>query len=69
MKKINRLSVVLERHGVSDAYAYLQSRGETARIGKSSDPDVYLRGNVQMMKKRTTSRDSVREGFARLKYL
>ena len=69
MRKANKLDVVLERHGVKDPYVYLQSHGTSIRVVKAADPDVHLRGNVQLMKGRKLSRKEVKEGFSRLKFL
>ncbi|UWQ27704.1 hypothetical protein [Leisingera sp. M523] len=63
------LAEILERHGVVDADAFLQEIGEEARISTSPDPDVVVRGSVQLMKKRMVSRDEVQRGLAGLRFL
>lgn len=63
------LSEVLKRHGVSDADAYLQEKGENAGISVSPDPDVVARGSVQLMKQRLITREDVKQGLARLRFL
>jgi len=68
MKK-NKLNEVLRDRGIDDPYKYLEERGASATIVRSSDPDVRMRGNVQLMKGRKTTRARIVEGFSRLKFL
>lgn len=63
------LDAMLKRHGIDDADAYLDERGDQAEIARTDHPDVQMRGSVQLMKDREISRDEVEEGFKRLKYL
>lgn len=66
--KNKALAEVLARHGVSDANAVLDA-AENAGIRRSGDPDVRMRGSVQMMKERRSTRESRQKGFAKLKHL
>jgi hypothetical protein len=68
MKNENKLTSVLRGRGIHDAYEFLDKNGKNAKVGRSSDPDVRMRGNVQLMKNRKISRAQVAEGFARLKF-
>jgi hypothetical protein len=63
------LAEILRRHGVKDADAYLQEKGEDAGMYVSPDPDVVARGNVQIMKKRFVTRDDVKQRLDRLRFL
>lgn len=63
----NALYRVLERHGVSDANAYLDQFSDDARVGRSADPEVRLRGSIQLMKKRKIGRKDVDRKLASLK--
>ncbi len=69
MEKENKLAAVLRGRGISDPYKFLEQRGKSAKIGKSSDPDVRVRGNVQLMKGRKVTRADVANGFSLLKHL
>ena len=66
---VDPLVEILRRHGVQDAEAFLLEKGEDAGIQPSADPDVQMRGSIQLMKKRMVSRDEVDEGLGSLKFL
>lgn len=66
---IDPLAEILKRHGVEDAEAFLEEKGEEAGISVSPDPDVVVRGSVQLMKKRMITREDVKQGLARLRFL
>lgn len=63
------LAEVLNRHGISDAETYLDEKGRTAGVSTSPDPDVVVRGSVQLMKKCLITREDVARGFSRLRFL
>ncbi|HMO09760.1 MAG TPA: hypothetical protein PKD10_19255 [Paracoccaceae bacterium] len=63
------LAEILKRHGIKDADAYLQEKGEDAGMFVSPDPDVVARGNVQLMKKRLVTREDVKQRLASLRFL
>lgn len=70
MRRKNILMKVLSRHGVEDAAKYLMTlRGKNAGLRQSTDPDVRMRGNVQLMKHRTKSRVDTERELSELKYL
>ena len=69
MPKNDSLKKVLRRHGIEDADEYLESRGDKATVARSTDPDVYMRGSVHLMMRRTITRDEVRKGLAALKHV
>lgn len=68
MKK-NILNDVLARHGIEDARKFLLTKGEDAVVKSSREPEVRLRGSVQLMKQRKVSREAVKVGFDKLEYL
>lgn len=67
--KTNLISEVLLRHGVSDPEALVMSHGSDAPIKTSDEPDVYIRGSIQLMKDQMTDRKTVNEELEKLKYL
>lgn len=63
------LGAVLHRHGVTDPEALLVEKGMSADVACSADPDVLIRGNVQLMKGRVISAREVDARLAMLKRL
>ncbi|MCT4554521.1 MAG: hypothetical protein N4A53_07530 [Pelagimonas sp.] len=49
IKKVNPLKRALARVGIHDAEQYLLEHEECTNVVTASDPDVEMRGNVQMM--------------------
>lgn len=67
--RANPLLQILRRHGIEDADAFLEEKGKSAGVSASTDPDVVVRGNVQLMKNRMISRDEVNRRFEKLRFL
>jgi hypothetical protein len=64
------LREILTRHGVKeDAHTFLERKGRDAGISTSPDPDVQIRGTVQLMKDLTIDRETVDKGLKKLKHL
>lgn len=69
MKKYNILNDILVRHKIFDAEDYVLSKESDAKMSRSKDMDVRMRGNVQMMMGKRTNRNLVDQRFRKLKYL
>jgi hypothetical protein len=63
------LKAILTRHGITDAEEYLIQESENAEIVDAGDPDVTMRGNVQLMLEPMLDRATVDKGLSELKYL
>ena len=69
MRADDPLRELFALHGIDDPEAFLSKNGENAGVSDSEDPDVQVRGSIQLMMEPLLSRDTVERGLSELKYL